>query len=71
MCVPTRWQSNKLEKKQIPFGADCTIQLKIWCIWYFTKIRHSNKAVQQAVPIIAPHINDRAWIKIIKNNIAL
>ena len=81
---------NKFEKIQILFGADCTIQLTIWCLWYFTKIHMVNfyyknfftvhcfflytqpdvtetiKAVQQAVQIIGPHINDRAWIKIKK-----
>ena len=29
-------------------------------------VTETIKAVQQAVPIIAPHINDRAWNKIKK-----
>ena len=34
---------------------------------FHTTWRHSNKAVQQAVPLIATHVNDKALYMILKN----
>ena len=81
-------KSNKFEKIQSLFRADCSNQLTIWCLWYFTNIvsfyykniytahsffhtalRQRNKAVQQAVSVIATGKNDQALIiiKILKS----
>ena len=35
---------------------------------FFLFVPHSYKAVQQAVPLIAPHTNDKTLIMILKKN---
>ena len=63
MVVPKCWELSKFEKKWYFIRSDCTSLLTEGCLWYICKIHlvlHCNNAVQEVVPLIDTHVNDKA-----------